>query len=115
MQRMTEEKFDDDLLLSDLLGKAAKPGFVFIGRRAHCQLRSERFCESPTHSNGRGIVDFRTRGQTERCAKLIFVVPMHSHEQTALLSFTASPVVDGTIKQPPSSQIEISHAEIGTI
>src|SRR6476659_5249818 len=110
---MPKKEFYDQLAALKLGTQSAQTGLIGIVRGADHQL-SSKFLSSPAlKSQGRlGIHTVWTGSKAKRLAKFVLRQLLHSHDDSARRAGTSRPALYELVDLPPSSEVEIAHAEV---
>jgi len=114
MEGMTEEKFDPDLLRTDLCRETAEAGFVFVRRCSECELVAEGAGDSVSQCGGDGVGDGVVLSGCQCIVKNFFGWLVHADKETATAVVGPRPSVDCFVDGSPTSEIEVADAEVGS-
>src|SRR5689334_15955936 len=110
---MAQEQFDDNLLQTDLRGKAAEPGLILVGRDTHHELLAEVFCQLLLEAERRLVVNIVTIPEhAQSRAEVILRKSLHPNQQTATLSWSSCPAVNPLVERFPTAKVKVAHAKI---
>lgn len=109
-------QFDDDLLRPQVPTQLPECGLVVVVRRADEQLLPEFLGGAFLHAQRRRIIEQPLVAREAAVfAQFVHRQPLHPDEHAAARAGTARPRFYTIRDLPPATQVEVSHAEIGSI
>ena len=116
VERVPQEKLDDDFLPPDLPCEPAQAGLVLVRRRADHELVPELAGQAPLEPQRRPVVELAEGlSESERIAQIVLGRALHADQHAATTLGTAGPNLDQVVNRLPSAKVEIAHAEVGAL
>jgi hypothetical protein len=113
---MTQEQLDNDLLGTNLGGKATESSLILVCRNANHELLAEVLRQLLLQTKRRLIINIVTVPEnTQSRAEVVLREPLHTNQQTATLSWPSRPAVNILVDRLPTAEVKVAYTKIGML